>query len=180
MKKPIIGLSVLAILSFFVFPSTSFAYANVYSYKTGGSPETVCYNGFVPCGKTVYFTNRIIDGHCDTAGVDKAVISCQFCHFFVLIDGIIKFVLVDIVPYLALLMVVVGGAMFFLGGANPKMVTTGKKTLEGVLIGLFLVYGSYMIVALFLTVLGVTSASGLQEWAGSLFSPQSFSIKCNF
>lgn len=179
-RKQIAGLvAVFVILAIFM-PTVSQAFANIYTRSVGGgSTQTVCYNGFVPCGKTVYLDASIVNGKCDS-GSGTTVISCQFCHFFVMLDGIIKFTLIDIVPYLAALMIVVGGAMFYLGGANPSMVTKGKNTLKGVVIGLFLIYGSYMIVALFLTILGATSASGLSDWAGALFKPTHFSIKCGF
>ena len=60
--------------------------------------RTVTYEGIVPCG-------RVIEG---------TLISCQFCHLFVMLDGIVDFIIFKIVPPLATLMIVIGGVMFMI------------------------------------------------------------------
>ena len=44
---------------------------------------------------------------------------CTLCHFFILFKNIIDFVLIRIVPAVAVLMLVIGGIMFFGAGENP-------------------------------------------------------------
>lgn len=99
--------------------------------------------GLVPCG-------------------GKGEPKCQFCHFFILYDNIVKFLLfptatngnVPIVPTIAVLMIAIGGAMFYLSAEDPSMINKAKSLLTAVGIGLVLVYGAWLIVDLFLTALG--------------------------
>ncbi len=136
----------------------------------------VCYDGFVPCGKQVYLNGKLDSntGKCDGSGT-KTQVYCQFCHFFVMANGIVYYVLARIVPFLAILMLIVGGIMYYFAGAKPSMLGQAKNLITGVVIGLFLIYGAYIIVGTFLSILGVTKASGLADWA----SKGIFSIKCD-
>lgn len=136
---------------------------------------TVYYEGLVPCGLGKPLCDAPFeDGNCPGNFVpdgSKDGISCQFCHFFVMIDGIIDFLLIDIVPYLAVLMIVVGAIMFYFGGGKPELISKGKTVIKSVVIGLFLIYGAFLIVGTFLTILGVV------EWTG-LTSGNWFRINC--
>lgn len=82
--------------------------------------------------------------------------------------------LIYIIPYLAVLFLVIGGIYFYFGGGKPECLKTGKDLIKGVFIGLFLIYGSYLLVGTFLDVLGVID-SNLANWA-TKGSP--FSINC--
>jgi hypothetical protein len=53
-----------------------------------------------------------------------------------------------------------GGVMIMLAGANPGMLETGKKILTGTVIGLAIVLCSYLLVNTVLSVLSVTSIGG--------------------
>lgn len=53
-----------------------------------------------------------------------------------------------------------GGVMIMLAGANPGMLETGKKILTGTVIGLAIVLCSYLLVNTVLSVLSVTSVGG--------------------
>ena len=75
------------------------------SYTTSNG-QTITYDGIVPCGGT-------------------GQPACQFCHVFVMAKGIFDLVL-KFVGVIAVLMFVVGGFMFILSGANPKMMEKGK------------------------------------------------------
>lgn len=146
------------------FPLVSLAVAGTYMADS----TEICYEGLVPCGKIVYINGSIADGKC--SGGDKQLIHCQFCHFFVMLDGIVDFVLINIIPPLAVLMIVVAGILFYLGGAKPDLLIRGRKLINGVVIGLFLIYGSYMIIGIFLSVLGAAEWTGLADWAQGFFS----------
>ncbi len=142
---------------------------------TGSVPKkTICYEGFVPCGlgKPTWGDSssdgQEVGGECQcvtgsTCRSDTGV-ACQFCHFFVLIDGILDFLLFKIVPFLAVGIIVIGGIMFYIGGTKPDMITRGRKLIIGVVIGLFLIYGAFMLTSVFLSVLGVTEWTQLGEW----------------
>jgi hypothetical protein len=139
--------------------------------------QTVHYQGFVPCGKTnpapakTDSSGNIIE----PAESPEVTMTCQFCHLFVMIDGIIDYFLGTIVPPVAILIIVIGGVMFYFAGANPAMLQRAKSLIKGVLIGIALIYGSYLIVGTFLSILGVADVSGLSDWA----KLDPFKINCN-
>lgn len=161
----------------------------------------VCYEGIVPCGKGVVVCPDV--GAADATGADQrncwgcplakpncsegekkcvggvltdGPMYCQLCHFFVMIDGIIDYVLIMIVPPLAILMLVIGGVMFYFGGAKPELLSTSKTLFKGVVIGLVLIYGAYMIVGLVLSVLGAADVNPVKD----AFNSQTgvFKINC--
>lgn len=99
--------------------------------------------GFVPCG---------------TEGCP-----CELCDLFVMFDRIIDFVLFNIVPPIAVLLLVVSGIMFFTAGGDPAGVGKAKKMLWATLIGLGIIYGSFLAISTFLTVIGVAETGPIQE-----------------
>ncbi|MBI4359363.1 MAG: hypothetical protein HY577_02175 [Candidatus Nealsonbacteria bacterium] len=106
--------------------------------------------GLVPCGYD-------IDGN----GIyDPINESCKLCHFFVMVDGIIDFVLFTLVPPLAVLMFVVGGGMFILGsGYDPSLITKGKSVMVSTAIGLLITYGSWVFVNTFFVLIGLANTN---------------------
>ncbi len=154
-------------------------------------PKKAEYSGFVLCGKCVGITdaNDVADNtirgtltpktkqraeeRC--GGVENQIyVDCQLCHFFTTITQVVGFVLGTIVPPIAVLMLVIGGAMFYLGGAKPDMIQRGRKLIVSVAIGLALIYGAYMIVGFLLTVVGAANIGAI----GSVFKNGLFSIDC--
>lgn len=99
--------------------------------------------GFVPCG---------------TPGCP-----CQFCDLFLLFDKIYKFVMYDIVPPIAVVLLIVGGVWILLSGGNPAGATKGKTIVFSTLIGLAVVYGAYLLVSTFLMAIGANVWSGPGE-----------------
>jgi len=156
-----------------------------------GVKKTVCYDGFVPCGKTLCIgeigtanlndTGKCMDknGGCLEANGWKEtapdkVIQCQLCHFFLMIDNTVDYVVIKLVPLLAIFMLVVAGIMFYLGGVRPELLSRAKVLIKGVVIGLLLIYGAYMIVNIFLTVLGAAHVNSVSQ----VFKNGIFSIEC--
>lgn len=146
----------------------------------------VCYEGIVPCGKSV-----TVDSDSDPSDVywDKVnkvcagtnvytnkVVNCQLCHFFVIIDSIIDFIMVDIVPPLTVAVLVIGGALFYFSGAKPELRNKSMALFKNVLIGLVLIYGAYMLVGIFLMILGAAEMNPLKSIFDS--SKGIFSITC--
>lgn len=107
-------------------------------------PQIIQSAGLVPCG-----------------GKDEP--PCQLCHLFVMLDNIVDFVLIKLVPPLAVLMVVIGGTMFLLAGGNPGILSRANSLLTAVFIGLVIVYGSWIIINIFFTLIGVSEWTGLSE-----------------
>jgi len=122
-----------------------------------GYGGTVKYEGLVPCGKSEKGPN-------ETEGVTKA---CQLCHLFVMLDGIIDFVLIDILPWIVILMILIAGIMFYFAGGNPSLLLQAKKLITSVVIGVAIILCAYLIIGTILTVLGVQSWTTLDQWAGN-------------
>jgi len=196
----LLGLSVM--IAGLLFPLVSLAgghYTACTEVKDGqcdGVVIEVYYDGIVPCGKKVFKCpgwDENADGDArakckvepdDPNDPQKAVLTetpmhCQLCHFFVMIDGIIDYVLIQIVPPLTILMLVVGGVMFYFGGAKPELLSMSKTLFKGVAIGLVLIYGAYMIVGIVLSVLGAADVNPIGGDDG-IFNSQNgvFRIKC--
>jgi len=93
---------------------------------------------------------------------------CGICDVFQLIVNVINFLLFRIVPPLAILMFVVGGAAFLFSAGNPALLSTGKKIIISVIIGMVIAYGSYLIVGVVIKTLGpadwVTTGLGYGHW----------------
>ncbi len=93
---------------------------------------------------------------------------CRFCHLFVLFNNIVGFLLINVVPALAVLMVALGGFMYigaytgFLGDASGSL-NKAKELFKSVAIGLFLIYGAWLIVSVFMLAIGVADWTGLRD-----------------
>lgn len=53
--------------------------------------------------------------------------------------------LVSIVSIVAVIMIMVGGLRYLTAGGNPSAITSAKETIIGAVIGLFLTFGSYLL-----------------------------------
>jgi len=73
--------------------------------------------------------------------------------------------ILGIVGSLALLAFVAGGLMWMLSAGNPEWVTRGKQTILGAVIGLVVVFTSYMIIQLVYTALGIDAATKGGAWS---------------
>jgi len=111
-----------------------------------------CPGGLVPCGRS-----------CDdpTTSVREDT-PCSFCHIFYLTKNIIDFVLVKIVFPLAVLLLVVGGAMFLLAAGDPGKVNQGKSIMKAVVIGLLIIVAAWVIVNTFFVIIDVSDWTGLE------------------
>jgi len=92
---------------------------------------------------------------------------CTLCHFFVMIERIVNFLLTRAVPVIAGLMVVAAGVMMVLahtGQAGPELVAKSKKLLKAVAIGLVIVYLAWGLTNLFLMSINVVEWTGLRTW----------------
>jgi len=89
---------------------------------------------------------------------------CQFCHFFVLINNIIEFVMFKLVPVIAVVMLIVGGIMFFFAGAKPDVLTRAKGIITSVVIGLVVIFCAWLIVNTVLTKIGIVKSPSLLQW----------------
>lgn len=90
---------------------------------------------------------------------------CTICDIPVTIDRLIDYVIKNFVTPAAILMVMVGGFMILTAGPSPQRVETGKKILTNTLIGILIIFFSWMIVNTILVVLG-TSRGGVGGFLG--------------
>ena len=89
---------------------------------------------------------------------------CTFCDFFVLINNIIQFVMIKIVPFVAVAMLVFGGVMFFFAGANPNALQTAKGIITSVVIGLVIIFCAWVIVNTVITKIGIVESPSILQW----------------
>jgi hypothetical protein len=186
-RQPIFFLFLLSLFYFFFIPKDILAAIDgcastrnrcyvAHKLNQNGSVATtcLCYDGLVPCGKEVdirEYTNKCnVNNDC----MGTTTINCQLCHFFIMLNAIINFVVMDLVPPVSVLLIVYAGILIYFGGESSKMLSSGKNIIKYVAIGLFLIYGSFMLVGELLTILGATSQSPLQGiWTG-----QGIQINC--
>jgi len=129
---------------------------------------TVYYKGLVPCGKAEYCSLERgcvrFNGEGEFIGCFpqcQPFIFCQPCHAMIMIDGIVDFILFKILPPLAVLMMVIGGILFFFSAENPENVERGRRVLTSVILGLIVIFSAWLLVNLFLRIIGVADWTGL-------------------
>ena len=89
---------------------------------------------------------------------------CQFCHFFVLINNILRDILFKFVPIVAVTMLIVGGVMFFFAGASPNILSQATGIIKSVVIGLVIIFCAWAIVNTILTQIGIVESPALLQW----------------
>jgi len=89
---------------------------------------------------------------------------CTLCHFFILFKNVIDFVLFRIIPPLAILMLVIGGIMFFGAGASPTTLEKAKKIITNTIIGLIIIFTAWLTINTFMMFIGVQEWTGLRTW----------------
>ncbi|MCX6760801.1 MAG: pilin [Candidatus Nealsonbacteria bacterium] len=123
-------LPVLFVALFFLFSANSVLAA------------TTCGGPIVPCGG--------MDGTTPQS-------ACKFCHLFVLFNNLIQFLLLCIVPPIAVAGIVLAGVYFIFSGGNPGSIQKAKDIIRAVLIGLFIVFTAWLLVNLFFTYINVST-----------------------
>lgn len=166
-------------------PLTGSALGGYYTINASDTIYQVQYDGLVPCGKCVNIVPTAgadVIGECDqkTPGdqpvpigypINKKSVRCVICHIFVTLDGVIDFVLLQIVPAISTLLFIFAGLSYYQAMGNPEKLTKAKSLLFSVIIGLTVIYASWIIVNTSMSVLG------LAEWVG--FGEGWFQIKCD-
>ena len=83
---------------------------------------------------------------------------CEISDFFEMILRVYNFLVWVIALPLAGLLIVVGGILLLVSGGNPGRIETSKKMLWGAAIGVFLIFGSWVIIDFILKAIGYTSS----------------------
>lgn len=148
-----------------------------YQLQAGDTSYTIFFEGITVCGKCLETqpplgASEVDQRVCTSQELleQKRFIPCTFCHLFVLVNEVVNFVLFDIIPLVAVLLIILGGYYFFLSAGDPSRVEKGKKILMALAGGVFLMYGSWLIVSVLLSGIGVSEWTGLGSW---------FEIQCD-
>ena len=177
------------------FPFVSLA-GRAYSVfdNTTGNTYYLQYEGLVPCGKCVEevspgpkmpakvvvhldtqakceaISYHWIAGQCRPCVATQRKIGCTPCHLFVMIDGIMDLILLRIVPPVATILFLIGGISFYLAVGNPESLGKAKNIMLSAIVGLVIIYTSWIIVNKTLEAIGVA------DWVG--FGHGWYQIEC--
>ena len=79
---------------------------------------------------------------------------CTICSFFETLIYIYNFLVLSIATPLAIVGVTIGGLFILISAGSPNFLGLGKKILWSAIIGLFLVFASWVIINTILSVIG--------------------------
>ena len=89
---------------------------------------------------------------------------CKLCDLFVMLDRIFDFIFLDIIPPIAFLAIIAGGVYYFISAGDLARIAKAKSILTSVVIGLIIIYGSWLIINSFFLVIGTAEWTGLDNW----------------
>ncbi len=126
-----------------------------YGQEVGeGTDHTIQYEGMVPCGRCLTADGSDpktgLEGNFGCEG-DEVYIPCHLCHLFIVFSNVISFVLVSLIPSLALIVIVFAGLLFMVKGNDPKSVQRATRAILYSAIGLFLAYFSWIIISILIS-----------------------------
>jgi len=191
MKKKL-KILLLSVLFFSIIPLL--VSARIYQARYDSTEFKIEYEGLVPCGCVTVMPAveaREIDKTCGAvpgSATNEIYLHCQFCHFFIVFNNIVSFILTWVIPSLAVLMTVISGILFMISHISqtevlppgetggPALLKRAKESFKSILIGLVIIYCSYLIIGLVLSAFGVVEWTTLNQWA----KPNSswFTISC--
>jgi len=88
---------------------------------------------------------------------------CRFCHLFVMLDEIIDFALLYIVFPLATLLIVFSGGTYMFSSGDEKKINEAKSILTSTIVGLIIIFSSWILVNTFMSWIGVAEWTGIRE-----------------
>jgi amino acid transporter len=155
MKKTFAVLfSIFLFVSFFSLPNNARGIGiNEQPYCSELSAEEKT-GGMVPCGRD-----------CDDPNTETdETVTCTFCHFLTMINGLAKTIIFYFVPSIAVIMLIVGGIMFLFAGANSGLMAKAKGIITGVAIGIVVIFTAWVLVNTALTEMGIIDTPSILEW----------------
>ena len=91
---------------------------------------------------------------------------CSLCYFFKMFENIMDFVFIGLVPPVAILMLVIGGLMFFFSAGSPGNLAKAKSVMTSTVLGLIIIYVAWIMVNTFFVIIGVSEWTGLLPGLG--------------
>ena len=89
-----------------------------------------------------------------TAGIVPCTNNCGINDFFTMLGNIYNFIVLQIATPLAVIALSIGGILMLISAGDPSLFGKGKEILKWAIIGLVLVFGSWIIINFILTTLG--------------------------
>ena len=114
------------------------------------------------------FSYAICEGEIVPCGGDKGM--CNFCHIFELANNIIVYVMTCLTPIISGVMLILGGFYFMIAGVDPGKMEQGKKITTAAIIGLVVIFISWILLNTFLSSMEIAEWTGLGTW---------WEFKCN-
>lgn len=109
-------------------------------------------------------------------GPGTSVAKCEFCHFFVLIQNVYKFLMFTILPPLAILSVAIAGFLWFTSAGNQNQAGKAIAILKAVVVGLVVAYAAWLVINFVITLIARNTAI---YNPGVWYNPQSwFNLSC--
>jgi len=93
--------------------------------------------------------------------------NCTICSFFQMLANIYDFIVKMIATPLAVIALSVGGIMMMVSSGNPNLASNGKKVIYAAIIGLLLVWCSWLIIDFVLQTIGYGSGGSWATLGGS-------------
>jgi hypothetical protein len=91
--------------------------------------------------------------------------ACEFCHLFVMFSKIVNFILNVIVPPIAILMLIIGGLLFYFSAGDPTKAKQATGILKATIVGMLIVYFSWSIVVAIFDIIGVINRDSWLWWS---------------
>lgn len=89
-------------------------------------------------------------------------IPCKPCHFFLLIKNVFNFIAFQLAPPVAVFLFLIAGFLLLISAGGQEKITQAKKLFINVVVGLVVVYVSWLLVG---TLINVIGASGnIEGW----------------
>jgi len=118
----------------------------------------------VPCGWGDPNPSTMIWEDPNTETSINEACSCSFCHLFTMMQNIIDFLIFRIVPVTAVLILFIGGLIFFSAGTNPNSLEKAKKLITSTIFGLVIIFTAWLVINTLMTFIGVSEWTGLKNW----------------
>ncbi len=130
----------------FMFIVISSVAAPAFAGWTWGDP-------IVPCGGLDKYGNK--QAPCDDPQFQG------YCALLLLVQNLIDFVTLGVLPVVGTLLYIVGGFFILLGGASPGMVSRGKSIMWSTTMGIIIILTAWLITN---TVIVSLSGGNIQNW----------------
>ena len=134
----------------------------------------ICEGGIVPCPPDLDGDGRfgemeprgkdaISDGG-DGDGRNPESEVCEFCHIFVLANNIVVYIMTCLAPIISGVMLILGGFYFMIAGVDPGAMKKGRDIATAAIIGLIVIFVSWVLLNTFLSSMGIAEWTGLGTW----------------